>query len=100
MRGRGFWKGIDGWGESSETGQKVDVIFGKMPRRTSAPRVPGPIFILSCVSVGAVPVADPPSQVPPTRVPAGARTLEFSKIVGAGSRFSSGSENFLAWLVL
>ena len=44
-------------------------LFGKMPRRTSAPRVAGAIFFLSCVSVGAVPVAD-----------AGARTLEFSKL--------------------
>ena len=25
-------------------------------------------------------MADPPSQVPPTRVPAGARTLEFTKL--------------------
>ena len=56
------------------------VLFGKVPRRTSAPRVPGPIFLLSRVSAGAVPVADPPSQVPPTRVPAGPRTLEFSKL--------------------
>ena len=67
-----------GWGGISP-GRGV-ALFGKVPRRTSAPRVPGPIFFLSCVSVGAVPVEDPPSQVPPTRVPAGARTLEFSKI--------------------
>ena len=50
-------------------------------RQNAAPDVrtarPGPDFFLSCVSVGAVPVADPPSQVPPTRVPAGAQILEF-----------------------
>ena len=42
--------------------------FVKMLRQTSALRTPVPIFVLSCVSVGAVPLADPPSPVPPTRV--------------------------------
>ena len=57
---------------------------GDVFRQNAAPDVrtarPGPDFFLSCVSVGAVPVADPPSRVPPTRVPAGARTLAFSKL--------------------
>ncbi len=81
-------------GNSSGRGM---TFFGKMLCRTSEPRAPGPMFFFCCVSVGAVFVADPPSLVPPTRVPAGARTLEFSKFLGAGSKFPSGSENAWVW---